>query len=394
MECLYAMLSGSLLMQDDATPTDTAPEEEDEAVSADGDNAEQDRADTKYREASAAAVAKCADDTKGQTCFICMEGIHPETNEGLVRGCACRGAAGFAHVSCLARQAKVLVAEAEERDLDDDAFGARWRRWDTCSVCKQDYHGVVACALGWACWKTYVGRPETDEVRGLAMAQLGNGLGEAKHHEEALSVQEARLSLMPRVGASEDSILIVRTCLANSLTRLGRNEQASNMLRDVYSGRVRLNGEEHIETISAALNYAGTLCCLKRFKEARSLMRKPVLVSRRILGETNATTLKMRWSYAQALYLDTGATFDDLREVVATLEEIEPIARRVLGGAHPLVMVMQQRDLKGARAALAARETPEAEKLAQDAFRTARAKIAQERSGLADAMATMTTGDA
>ena len=55
MECLYAMLSGSLLMQDDATPTDTAPEEEDEAVSADGD-AEQDRADTKYREASAAAV--------------------------------------------------------------------------------------------------------------------------------------------------------------------------------------------------------------------------------------------------------------------------------------------------------------------------------------------------
>ena len=168
------------------------------------------------------------------------------------------------------------------------------------------------------------------------MAQLGNGLGEAKHHEEALSVQEARLSLMPRVGASEDSILIVRTCLANSLTRLGRNEQASNMLRDVYSGRVRLNGEEHIETISAALNYAGTLCCLKRFEEAKSLMRKPVLVSRRILGETNATTLKMRWSYAQALYLDTGATFDDLREAINTLEEIEPTARRVLGGAHPL----------------------------------------------------------
>ena len=41
---------------------------------------------------------------------------------------------------------------------------------------------------------------------------------------------------------------------------------------------------------------------------------------------------------------------------------------------------------------LRARETPEA--LAQDAFRTARAKIAQERSELADAMAAMTTGDA
>ena len=38
----------------------------------------------------------------------------------------------------------------------------RWTRWFTCSLCEQDYHGVVRCALGWACWKTYVGRPETD----------------------------------------------------------------------------------------------------------------------------------------------------------------------------------------------------------------------------------------
>ena len=121
-------------MQDDATPTDTAPEEEDEAVSADGDNVAQDRADTKYREASAAAVAECADDTKGQTCFICMEGIHPETNEGLVRGCACRGAAGFAHVSCLAEQAKILVAEVEENNLGYDAMTERWRRWYKCSL--------------------------------------------------------------------------------------------------------------------------------------------------------------------------------------------------------------------------------------------------------------------
>ena len=98
--------------------------------------------------------------------------------------------------------------------------------------------------------------------------------------------------------------------------------------------------------------------------------------------------------YAASLCVNPDATLDDTREAIKTLEEIEPIARRLLGGAHPLVMVMQQRDLKGARAALAARETPEAEKLAQDAFRTARAKIAQERSELADAMAAMTTENA
>ena len=65
----------------------------------------------------------------------------------------------------------------------------------------------------------------------------------------------------------------------------------------------------------------------------------------------------MRANYARSLYLDGAATLDDLREAVATLEEIEPTARRVLGGARPLVQSIE-RHLRNARAALAARETP------------------------------------
>ena len=36
-----------------------------------GGNAEQYNADKKYKEAVAVAVEACADDTKGQTCYIC-----------------------------------------------------------------------------------------------------------------------------------------------------------------------------------------------------------------------------------------------------------------------------------------------------------------------------------
>ena len=50
-------------------------------------DAEQYHADKKYKEAVADAVEACADDTKGQTCFICTEAIEPRTGEGLVRGC-------------------------------------------------------------------------------------------------------------------------------------------------------------------------------------------------------------------------------------------------------------------------------------------------------------------
>ena len=44
----------------------------------------------------------------------------------------------------------------------------------------------------------------------------------------------------------------------------------------------------------------------------------------------------MTWNYAEALYQDTGATLDDLREAVTTLEETERTMRRVFGGAHPI----------------------------------------------------------
>ena len=44
----------------------------------------------------------------------------------------------------------------------------------------------------------------------------------------------------------------------------------------------------------------------------------------------------MRLLYAGALHHNPDATLDDLREAVTALEDSERIARRVLGGGHPL----------------------------------------------------------
>ena len=105
--------------------------------------AEQYNANEKYAEAVAVAAEACAHDTKGQTCYICTQALHWKTKEGLVRGCACRGTAGFAHVSCLAEQAKILFAEVEGTNLGLKVINERWFRWATCSLCEQRYHGVV-----------------------------------------------------------------------------------------------------------------------------------------------------------------------------------------------------------------------------------------------------------
>ena len=301
-----------------------------------------DQAEQRYNEAVQAAVEKCAADTAGRTCFICMDGA---AAEGLVRGCACRGGAGYAHLSCLARGAQVAV----ERSAD----GLGFERWHTCGLCEQRYHGVVSCALGWACWKTYVGRHEADETLGMAMTVLGTGLHYAGQDEDALSVKEAELSMLRRVGASEYNILVVQSNLAITYENLGRLDEALRLTRDVYTGFLKLFGEEHQQTLLAANNYASSLNRLERFGEAKSLLRKTVPVTRRILGESNVGTLRTRSVYAEALYRDDGATFDDLCEAATTLEEVARTARRVFGGAHPITKGIE-RELQMSRAVLRA----------------------------------------
>ena len=87
------------------------------------------------------------------------------------------------------------------------------------------------------------------------------------------------------------------------------------------------------------------------------MLLKTMPVARRVLGESNDTTLGMRCCYAEALYKADGATLDDLREAVTTLEDAGRIARRVFGGAYPITVRIEESP-RDARAASSARETP------------------------------------
>ena len=203
---------------------------------------------------------------------------------------------------------------------------------------------------------TRMERPETEQIHGMAMNVLGNGLTAADQHEDALSVRGAELSMKQRLDVSEYSILIAQGNLASTYKELGRHEFLS-LRQEVYSGAVKIFGEEHKETLFEAFNYANDFFYLRRLEEARSLLRKTIPKARHVLGESNELTLKMRLIYAQTLYGDEDATLSDLREAVETLEELAQIARRVLGGAHPITVGVET-CLRRARAALRARETP------------------------------------
>ena len=137
-------------------------------------------------------------------------------------------------------------------------------------------------------------------------------------------------------------LLVTQSNLAATYSALGRDEEALQIERDVYSDHLRLDGEEDEETIIAANNYAASLRDLHLFEEARSLLRKVIPTAQRVLGEDHYLTLLLKKKCAQSLYRDDGATLDDLREAVTTLEDTERIARRVLGGAHPTAVRIEQ----------------------------------------------------
>jgi len=197
-------------------------------------------------------------------------------------------------------------------------------------------------------------RPERDSLRSGAVTQLGIGLNAAGHYADALSVMEAELSMS--LGSPEHSILVTQSNLARTYRMLERFEEALRVRQDVYSRILKLHGEQHRDTLEEANNYATSLGELQRYAEAKSLLGKAMPRARRVFGDNSETTLRLRWTYAQTLYKDTGATLDDLREAVSTLEETAQTAKCVLGGAHPLATAIADA-LEKSRAALRSRKT-------------------------------------
>ena len=72
--------------------------------------------------------------------------------------------------------------------------------------------------------------------------------------------------------------------LATTYGELGQLEKALSMERDIYSGSVKLHGNEHETVAMAACNYASSLLALKRYQEAKTLLRRNIPVARRVLG--------------------------------------------------------------------------------------------------------------
>ena len=132
-----------------------------------GGGAEQYHAETKHTEAVGVAAEACAEDTKGQTCYICTQALHWKTKEGLVRGCACRGTAGLR--TCRAwRSRRRFCSRRPRRTIWIKVRMRGWNRWSACSLCEQDITASWRARSGGRAGR-HTGAAGTDWTRSSAM---------------------------------------------------------------------------------------------------------------------------------------------------------------------------------------------------------------------------------
>ena len=319
-----------------------------------GGGAEQYHADKRYAEASKEAVEACAEATKGQTCYICRD---ERSTEGLVRGCACHTTEGFAHLSCLVREAQVVG----EDELQQHNRNKLWTKWTECSLCRQRYHGAVALAMAWASWKTYASRPEGDMLRGYTLSAVAVAHYAAGRGGDALSAATAyrdwcrRFSPDNMVGAYENLALVY--------TQLGRHDEAVPMLQKVRAAKkLPLRGSETPLSVGALLNLSVSLAQAGRHTEAIQLLSKERPAACQALGEDHVHCLQMTHVLGRA-HFQHGKESDDATEVLAACTILRDgilRCRKVLGPDHPqthdsehdFVIAMEALEKTGCEAAI------------------------------------------
>ena len=121
---------------------------------------------------------------KDGVCFICLD-MSPSPIQS---GCACRGAAGLAHLRCRVEAAEALVEQKSSNE---------W--WWTCQTCEQQFTGEMSDGLANAWWSQVCDRAEDDGERLCAAGNLAASLSDHGNHDEAEKMQREVLAVRKRV---------------------------------------------------------------------------------------------------------------------------------------------------------------------------------------------------
>jgi len=254
----------------------------------------------------------------GAECHICLEGGEKLT----ALGCACRGAAGYAHVDCLIKYAASVRDETR-----------KFAVWDVCLTCNKEYTGDMHQALACAWYEKKRFLKPDDEERLIASHNLGTALYNSKKYKQC---EELRSSIYWRFyysrvhGPDSPNTLRSGSSLANVLDSLERSDEAAKLHREMLTRKRRVFGPLHISTLNSAMNLGLTLNVLGQHEDAVKLLRKTLKTKRSVLGPKDQRTLQAANALARSLN-----GMGRQKEAELLLRNTLNLQKTILGSHHP-----------------------------------------------------------
>lgn len=279
-------------------------------------------------------------------CWICHDEGIDESGQPLRRDCSCRGSAsGFAHLSCLVENAKFQhTTQWDGRNLSKIR-----RLWGECPSCKQWHQNKLRIELATEFVSFVEGQyPNNHEMLITALHEKLISVSGGGLLQEAKNIANRILSLIDQVktehstlprqllyikartyyylgiidltkGTKEDSkeaLIHYEKCrdlscvlgLINEVAMAERDidiakEKCGEVISKVrkvetsqklYDSRLKLYGEEAIDTLVAGKNLAISLLNARRLAEAESLLEKLVVVSKQVHGLDHRVTKRIQ----------------------------------------------------------------------------------------------------
>ncbi|MCC9307345.1 tetratricopeptide repeat protein [Kitasatospora sp. RB6PN24] len=158
---------------------------------------------------------------------------------------------------------------------------------------------------------------------------------DAGDYEAALALANAAADTSQRLeGPDHPDTLAARHQAGESLQRLGRLQQAEDLLRTVLTDRERVLGPDHPDTLLTSVALAMVLFLLSRYAESLTLLRRAIAGQQRSLGEGAPETLRSR-----ALILEFLAQAGELEEFTRAGQTTVADCERFLGPEHPVTVI-------------------------------------------------------
>jgi len=282
------------------------------------------------------ALARLPQRGASDRCYVCLEeGRH------LLRGCACRGAAGFVHAECAER----VALAGEGKSARNSALS-----WTRCITCRQPFHGALDLEMNRRWWRRHRDdgndgasspvvwavahtldtygeslaadllleeRAETMDDYGAVLLSLREArrLADKGDHLGSLEKMEALLPRAERCGSTQ--IYFDLQCQIIEASFDARKEDYVGLADDCVRLARRTYGNDHINTHRALVNFSTAAGMAGRFKESRDVFEETLTNQKRTYGNDHLMTKlskKNRAIYLNNICVKARHLFDTQRQ--------------------------------------------------------------------------------